>query len=166
MAETNQDHPLEPTRPSVPEHQQPRSMESHPGAVPEPEDHTTAHEESDVNVRAIAVFILGLAVLAVMVHVGLWVLLQLYARQSAEADPRVAPLSLPAGTLPPEPRLLTDEPGALQQLRNEEEVQLKNIEAAKEAVLEQGLPARDGGQPPALSPAQAAAIGDTSSGRR
>jgi hypothetical protein len=166
MADTNHDHPLNPTRPSVPGHLQPHSTASHPGALPEPEDHTVAHEESDVNVRAIAYFVIGLVVVAAIVHVGLWLLINLYATQSAEADPRVAPLSVPAGTLPPEPRLLTNEPEALQQLRDEEDGLLQTIEAAKQAVLDQGLPARADGTAPELSPAQAGARLDTSSGQK
>jgi hypothetical protein len=166
MADTNHDHPLKRTRPDVPGHAQPRSMESHPGALPEPDDHAAAHEESDVNIRAIAVFVVGLFVLAAIIHVGLWVLMKVYAQQSTAGDPRVAPLSVPAGTLPPEPRLLTNEPAALQQLHEEEAAALRNIEAAKQAVLEQGLPARADGKPPDATPAQAAAIRDSSSGRQ
>jgi hypothetical protein len=166
MPDTNQDHPLKPTRPSVPEHLQPHSTESHPGGIPEPEEHTVAHEESDVNIRAIAWFLVGLLVVAAVIHVGLWGLMELYARQSAEADPRVAPLSVPAGTPPPEPRLLTNEPAALQQLHDEEASVLRNIEAAKGAVLQQGLPARADGKAPEMSPAQAAAQMDTSSGQK
>jgi hypothetical protein len=165
MADTDRDHPLERTRPNVPEREQPRSKESHPGALPEDEGHVTAHEESDVNVRAIALFIVGLMLVAALVHIGLWGLMGLFAKQTADADPRVAPLSTPAGVLPPEPRLLTNEPAALQQLRNEEEARLKNIEAAKQAVVDEGLPARSDGKAPESSPAEAAARRDTSSGR-
>jgi hypothetical protein len=89
----------------------------------------------------------------------------LYARQAVAADPPVSPLAIPAGTPPPEPRLLTDEPAALQRVRDEEAPLLKGIDAAKQSVVGK-LPARAGTTPPAESPARAAARMDTSSGRR
>jgi hypothetical protein len=165
MADTDRDHPLQRTRPNVPEHEQPRSKQSHPAAIAEEDGHVQAHEQSDVNVRAIAIFVIGLFVVAAIIHVGLWGLMELFARQAAEADPRVAPLSAPAGTLPPEPRLLTNEPAALRELRDEEDALLKNIDAAKQAIVDEGLPARSDGREPAVSPAEAAAQRDTSSGR-
>lgn len=159
------DHPLEPKRPEVPESAQPKSIESHPGAVPEPEDHTVAHEESDVNIRAIVTFVIVLFVVGAVIHVGLLGLMAMYARQSTQADPAVSPLAIPAGTLPPEPRLLTDEPAALRQVRDEEEALLKNLDAGKQAVVGT-LPARAGVQPPSETPARSMSRMDTSSGRR
>lgn len=166
MADINHDHPLQATRPSVPPSEQPRSLESHPGHVDDFEhDATVAHEESDVNIRAIAAFVVALFVLGIIVHLTLWALMGLFQREAAAADPAVTPLAQPAGTLPPEPRLLTNEPAALQQLRDEENAQLKDIENAKKAVVGQ-LPARAEGKPLAESPARASSRMDTSSGRR
>jgi hypothetical protein len=158
-------HPLEPTRPEVPEHAQPKSMQSHPGAVPETDDHVVAHEESDVNIRAIATFIIVLFVSGAVISVALVGLMGFYAQRSTEADPAVSPLAIPAGTLPPEPRLLTDEPAALRQVHAEEEPLLKNIDAAKQSVVGK-LPARAGTTAPTQSPARGMSRMDTSSGRR
>jgi len=171
MADTkhpDSDHPLKPTRPSVPPEAQPRSTQSHPGQVAgELSDHdeTVAHEHSDVNVRAIATFIIGLIVVGIVIHIGLWALMGLYARQAAEADPRITPLAVPSGTLPPEPRLLTNEPAALQQVRGEEDALLQDLERAKQQVVGT-LPARAGGQAPGESASRAASRMDTSSGRQ
>jgi hypothetical protein len=158
-------HPLAPTRPEVPEHAQPKSMQSHPGAVPETEDHVVAHEESDVNIRAIATFIIVLFGAGAVISAALVGLMAVYADRSTQADPAVSPLAVPAGTLPPEPRLLTDEPGALRQVRSEEEAQLAHIEEAKQSVVGK-LPARAGTTAPAQSPARGMSRMDTSSGRR
>ncbi len=158
-------HPLEPTRPDVPEGAQPKSMQSHPAHLHDEEGHVAAHEESDVNVRAISTFIIVLFAFGAVISVALLFLMGVYARQATAADPAVSPLAIPSGTPPPEPRLLTDEPGALRRAREEEEPALKNIDAAKQAVVGT-LPARAGTEPPSASPARAAARRDTSSGRR
>jgi hypothetical protein len=169
MADTDNAHPLEPKRPSVPGHAQPRSNQSHPGHVVDPDDFdhdaTVAHEQSDVNVRAIAAFVIGLFVVGFIIHLALLFLMGFYQKEAVAADRAVSPLAAPAGTLPPEPRLLTNEPAALQQLRNEENAQLKTIEQAKKDVIGT-LPSRAGGRPLAESPARAATRMDTSSGRR
>jgi hypothetical protein len=142
-------------------------------------DRPVGHEESDVDIRAVAWFIAGLALVAVLVHAGLWLLLRYYADRAAAADPRPAPLARPADRVPPEPRLLTDEPAALAALRAEEEAQLRAsgpvrgqpgvyripIDRAKALVVERGLPARPAA-PGALDAATAAALRDSSSGRK
>ena len=169
MADTNHDHPLKPARPSVPPGEQPKSTESHPlqvGAVDDYEhDATVAHEESDVNVRAILAFVVGLFAVGLVIHVALWFLMGYYQKEAVASDPAVSPLAAPAGTLPPEPRLLTNEPAALQQLHQEEDAQLKEIDRAKREVVGT-LPAREAGKAPVESPARAATRMDTSSGRR
>jgi hypothetical protein len=128
-------------------------------------DATVAHEQSDVNIRAIAAFVIGLFAIGLVIHLALWFLMGYYQKEAVASDPAVSPLAAPAGTLPPEPRLLTNEPAALQQLHEEEDAQLKNIEQAKRDVLG-SLPAREGGKPPSESPGRAATRMDTSSGRR
>lgn len=66
------------------------------------------HERSDVNVGSIAKFVIGLLVLTIATHIGLWGmfrLLQKYETQQERAEHR-SPLA-PTGEerLPPEPRL-------------------------------------------------------------
>jgi hypothetical protein len=172
MADTNQDHPLKPTRPSVPPEAQPRSTGSHPGHIQATDgtgsyehDASVAHEHSDVNVRAIAAFVIGLFTVGLVIHLALWLLMGFYQKEAIASDPAVSPLAAPAGTLPPEPRLLTNEPAALQQVRQEEDAQLKDIDRAKQQVIGV-LPARPEGKAPEESPARSASRMDTSSGRK
>lgn len=101
-----------------------------------------AHEHSDVNVRAI----LGSA-LAIFAVVGVcalivWGLFNFLESQAAGNDPVMSPLAQPAGQLPPEPRLLTDEPRILQQFRDSVAERLKGIDEGKKQFLQQGLPVR------------------------
>lgn len=171
MADTNHDHPLQPTRPSVPPEAQPKSTQSHPlpaaaGGVDDFEhDATVAHEHSDVNIRAIGAFVIGLFTIGLAIHLGLLGLMGFFQQEAVASDPAISPLAAPSGTLPPEPRLLTNEPAALQQLRDEEDAALTQIERAKGEVVGT-LPAREGGKPVTGSPARAATRMDTSSGRR
>lgn len=128
-------------------------------------DASVAHEHSDVNVRAISAFIIGLFTFGMIVALALYFLMGYYQQEATAADPAVSPLAVPAGTLPPEPRLLTNEPAALADLHREEAGQLKDIDRAKKEVLGT-LPAREGSTAPPESPARAATRMDTSSGRR
>jgi hypothetical protein len=146
-------------------HDTPKSLQSHPAHLHEEDGYVAAHEGTDVNIRAISTFIVVMFTFGAVIFVALLVLMGIYARQATAADPAVSPLAIPSGTLPPEPRLLTDEPGALKRARDEEEPALKDIDAAKQAVVGT-LPARAGTPAPAETPARAAARRDTSSGRR
>ncbi len=132
----------------------------------EPAGRPAAHEESDVNVRAIAGFIIALFVIGAIIQIALFGLFGYFGQQAAESDPRVAPVATPAGAPPPEPRLLTNEPLNLEQLRKEEDSELKNIDKAKEAVVNQHLPSRAGGKMPSESWSRELARMGTSSGRR
>lgn len=101
-----------------------------------------AHEHSDVNVRALLMFCLGLMVVVGIVMTAMWALFGVFEARAAANDPIVTPLAEPTGQLPPEPRLLTDEPRNLQQFRTQEQEILDGIEDAKKRLLEQGLPVR------------------------
>ena len=140
--------------------------EHHDHAAHGPDTRPIAHEESDVNVKVIAAFVIGLFAVGAIILVVLFVLCGFFGRQAADSDPRVAPVAVPAGTPPPEPRLITNEPLNLEQFRQEEDGQLKNIERAKQAIVDQHLPSRAGGKAPAETwPRELARMG-TSSGRR
>jgi hypothetical protein len=138
-----------------------------------------AHEYSDVNVRGLIMFCVGLVVVAVVVAVAMWGLFVVFERQAAENDPPISPLARPAGQLPPEPRLLTDEPLNLQLVRTEEAGRLQQygwvdqktgvaripIDEAKKRLLHDGLPVRaDAVADPWLG-THSAARGESSSGR-
>ncbi|HVL68646.1 MAG TPA: hypothetical protein VM364_15395 [Vicinamibacterales bacterium] len=137
-----------------------------------------AHEHSDVNVRALLLFCAGLAALVAVVFVAMWGLFVVFERQAAGNDPVLTPHALPAGQLPPEPRLLTDEPLNLQRIRAEEDAVLKGqpagegagaarlpIDEAKRRLLEQGLPVRADAPADPWIGTWNAAYGEASSGR-
>lgn len=127
------------------------------GAGPERRgDPTVAHEHSDVNVRAILGFVAGLIVVAVVLHVAVWLLFVAFERRTAAADPPPAPLAQPAGQLPPNPRLQTRPVNDVKAMRVDEETLLTTegpidgepgvfripIERAKQLIVERGLPTR------------------------
>lgn len=123
------------------------------------------HEHSDVNVRAILAFAAGMIVLAAIIHVSMWALFEVFERQAADNDPVLSPLAQPAGQLPPEPRLLIDEPQNLQRFRSELADQLKGIDDAKKQLLQQGLPVRSGAPTEAWMGTHSPAVGESSGGR-
>lgn len=64
------------------------------------------HEESDVNVRAILIFVFGLLVFAGIVHVLMWYMLKFLEVRQDSRTPPPAPMALTdKERLPPEPRL-------------------------------------------------------------
>ena len=117
-----------------------------------------AHEESDVNVRAILGWGLGLAGVALAVHVFLWWLIGFYEGQAQRAETRTYPLA--AGqqdALPPEPRLQTTPQQDMRALTDAQRARLQGhewidrnagiaripIEDAMRIVVERGLPTRE-----------------------
>ena len=64
------------------------------------------HETSDVSIGGIAKFVIGLIVLTVAVHVGMWGLFWALQRGEEEREPPRPPMALSAEErIPPEPRL-------------------------------------------------------------
>jgi len=139
-------------------------------------DETVQHEESDVNIRAIFGFGIGLFVVGAIVHVAIY-LLFLYFSSGQEAANRVRQYPLAAGQenrLPPEPRLQTNPRQDLQDLRALEDQLLNGyswvdrnagvvripIGEAMRLTLQRGLPSRSAqqtGQPQAATPPAATA---------
>lgn len=126
-------------------------------------------EGDGVNYRGIVVFVGILVVTTVvceLIVVGMYKMFDSQSRQNAVAR---APLSAPAGTLPPPPNLLLDEPANLKTFREKEALDLETygwqdknagfvrlpIDRAKELVLERGLPVRGAATPAAAEPAKA-----------
>jgi hypothetical protein len=125
-----------------------------------------AHEHSDVNVRALLVFAAGMVAVTAMVHFSMWGLFAVFERQAAANDPVLSPLARPAGELPKEPRLLTDEPQNLQRFRESLAEGMKGIEDAKKRLLQQGLPVRANAPSDAWLGLHSQAWGEASGGRR
>jgi len=123
-------------------------------AVSNPDVH---HETSDANVRALFGFGLGLAITAIAIHFGVWLLfIFLAGRETPRAMPEY-PLAIgQARRLPPEPRLQTNPRADLRELRQQEDAVLasygwadKNagivripIADAMKLTVQRGLPAR------------------------
>lgn len=149
-----------------------------------------AHEHSDINVRAILMFLVGLAAVGIAVHVLMWALFIVFENQAAANDPPISPTAVPATQMPatttgspafgsaPGPQLLTNEPEVLRQFRASEEQRLGQygwvdqqagvarmpIGEAKKLLVERGVPARDGGSEPGRG-TRLPAYGEASSGR-
>jgi hypothetical protein len=102
-----------------------------------------AHEHTDVDVRTILMYAAGLAAVVLVVHVIILGVFHVLEGQAANNDPQLSPLSVPAGQLPPEPRLLTNEYQQLEKERAKEADALKGMAEAKKNAIGQ-LPARAG----------------------
>ena len=126
-----------------------------------PDNPEVAHEESDVNVRAILGYGAGLMAVAVVVHVFLWWLLGVYQTQDYRSQTQAYPLA--AGQheqLPPSPRLQNNPQQDMRELRARQEAVLKGygwinreggvaripIEEAMRIIVERGLPTREAGK--------------------
>jgi hypothetical protein len=97
------------------------------------------HEESDVNVRAILQFVLGLLIFAGIVLVLMWYMLKFFERRQDRQTPKPAPMALnEKERLPPEPRL-QGAPGFGVDLGNgrREDLALKEPTAEMKIVREQ-----------------------------
>jgi hypothetical protein len=151
-----------------------------------------AHEHSDINVRAIVVFLVVLTVVTVFAGVAMYGLFRFLESRAAKFDPPQSPVAMPATQIPrtttqspefgnaPHPRLLTNEPAALGKLRDDERKRLETygwvnesagvarvpITEAKKLLLQRGLPARAGESVDPRLGTRAAAMSDASSGRR
>ena len=116
------------------------------------------HEESDVNVRAILGYGVGLIIVAVIVHVFLWWLQGVYTRQNERAQTQIYPMAASQqDRLPPSPRFQENPQQELLDLRTKQEALLKGygwvnkesgvaripIEDAMKMVVERGLPTRE-----------------------
>lgn len=138
-----------------------------------------AHEDSDVNIRQLIGYTIGLAVMCVASAVIVLVLFKMLEKRAAAADPVLSPHVRPAGQEPPEPRLLLNEPRMLQKQRAIEAETLGQygwtdqasgvaripIEDAKKLLLHNGLPVRGDGAADAWLGTHAPAGGESSSGR-
>jgi hypothetical protein len=66
---------------------------------------TPGYEKSDANVKAIAKFGIGIVVLALIAHVLVWLMFDVYARGAKQQDPILSPLARRRMQIPPQPRL-------------------------------------------------------------
>jgi hypothetical protein len=62
-------------------------------------------DRSGINTRAVLIFCAALIVIAVVVHIGVWYLFEVFNNNQKEKDPILSPLTPKQQQLPPEPRL-------------------------------------------------------------
>jgi len=138
------------------------------------------HEESDVDIRAIFNFAIGLFAVAAVVHIVIYFLFVLFANREAGTDTvRAYPLSVGRqNRLPPEPRLQTKPKQDLRDLRAAEDAILNGyhwidrnagvvgipVSEAMKLTLQRGLPSRPAAQAPSATGNGAAA--PTATGNR
>ncbi len=151
-------------------------VEATPGPL---HNEDVAHEHSDINVRAVLVFIIALSLVCIGAGAAMWGVFTVLERQAAQNDPVLSPLATPAGQQPPEPRLLTNEPANLEKQRAKERELLDGgdwvdrnagvgripIAEAKKLLLHKGLPTRAGEPIDPRLGTRAPSMSDASSGR-
>ena len=137
-----------------------------------------AHEQSDIDVRAILWFVVILAVATLAINGAMWGLFKVLDSLEVKNDPVVSPLMAPAGGEPPQPRLQTTPWQDLKEFRADEERHLHSygwldekggvahlpIDKAKALLLQRGIPVR-AGAPDDLEGTHQAATGESSSAR-
>jgi hypothetical protein len=138
----------------------------------------TAHELSDINVRAIIVFMVVLTGIVLAVDVAMWGLFKVLHSYEVTNDPYVTPLAGPAGRTPPEPALQLTPWTDLKTFAADEQTRLTSygwvdekagvaripISKAKELLLKRGIQVRPELADPSLG-TNRAATGDSSGGR-
>lgn len=97
------------------------SSTSVPEIPPPGEKPSARHEDRDVNLRAIAYFLLALFLLAIAGHTGLYALFKVLIERDAQSDPPLSPLQVEAPRLPPPPRLQSYPEQDLRMLRARED---------------------------------------------
>jgi hypothetical protein len=121
-------------------------------------DHPPVHPDtSDVNIRAVLRFLVGLVVAAAFIHLVVWLMFLLFATRDAVQVGAQYPLAAgQENRLPPEPRLQTNPRQDLRDLRAGENAVLNSygwadksrgvtripIAEAMKLTVERGLPAR------------------------
>jgi hypothetical protein len=116
------------------------------------------YEHTDANVGIIVRFLFWLAVMAVVVHVGMWSVFALFVETRREVAEPQFPLAVGAGErLPPSPRLQRFPIAEYREFRAQEDEVLQNygwidraggtvhipISEAMRLTIERGLPVRD-----------------------
>lgn len=114
----------------------------------------SGHETSDVSIRGVAIFALGLALLVIFSLMAVYGLLTLLSERRVGAD--IAPSPLATRKIPPEPRLQVNPAVDLKEMRAAENEILSSygwvdresgivripIDRAKKLLVEKGLPER------------------------
>jgi hypothetical protein len=150
-----------------------------------------AYEHSDINVRAAVMSAVAVTVVCLVTAVLMYGLFKVLEGQAEARDPKLSPLAMPPTQMPPttltsptfgsapEPRLMTNEPRKLHEVRGRADEQLHGygwvdekagvaripIDEAKKLVLERGLPVRPDPIGDPRVGTHLPALGESSSGR-
>jgi hypothetical protein len=115
------------------------------------------HEERDVNISGVVVFVIVLVVVGVLIQGAVWVLYREFVQSATRSGAAEFPLAADAmRRLPPEPRLQVDPRDDMANLRRSQDEVLESyawidrnagvvripIEQAMKLVAEKGLPTR------------------------
>ena len=132
---------------------------AHAGSTSNPD---VQHETSDVNIRGVLAFGVGLIVLGAFISLAVGVLFKYFdSREARQAAPQYPLAATQGNRVPPEPRLQTNPRQDLADLRAREAETLSTygwvdrnagvvripIDEAIKKTLERGLPARAGQRP-------------------
>jgi len=129
---------------------------SHIDSGGDPNSVRAGRELADVSIPSLFHQAFYLVIVCVAVWLAMMGLFKLFIGRLQHGDAPVSALARPSGELPPEPRLLTNEPGFLKDFRAGEAARLDHygwadeatgsvhipIDRAKALLLERGLPAR------------------------
>jgi hypothetical protein len=121
---------------------------------PAPADIAAGHEVSDVNIRGLMVFLIGLVVSLVLVGVSVAWMLELLAEKAERNDPKPPALAELRDKQPPGPRLQHSPAEEMEELRRAQEARLSQmkwvdkqvnfvqipIERAMRQIAEKGFP--------------------------
>jgi hypothetical protein len=139
-----------------------------------------AHEHSDVDVATVLKAGAGLFATVIVCAVIVWGIFGFFERQAAARDQQFStPFARPAGQLPPEPRLETNERAALRRFRAEEEKAIDGyawvdqvagvaripVADAKKLLVQRGLPVRADAPADPTEGTHSYAFGESSGGR-
>lgn len=140
----------------------------------------SGHEHTDADVWQIVQFAIWLAVSAIVVHVAVWFLFDVFARMSTNTGPAEYPLAIEQGPrLPSGPRLQAIPANEIYQFRLRESAALNSygwtdktagrvripISEAMRLTVERGLPARTGEDASQAGEASSLMPTDASAGR-
>jgi hypothetical protein len=162
-----------------------------PGVHDELHNEDVGHEHIDVDLRGIVTSVVILGAVALAAQFGMYLLFGWFEARAANDDPTISRVAVPATEMPKSttgspffstgvsgPRLLTNEPMALEQQRAEERGRLESygwvdqssgvarvpIEEAKKLLIQRGVPVREGASAPAFM-VRPPARGEASGGR-
>ena len=133
---------------------EPHHQQHELGPEPAAADLAAGHEMSDVSIRGLATFLIGLVVSLAVIVLAVALMFELLVDRAKEADPPQSPLAKLRGGEPPAPQLQQSPAFDMRMMRDEQDAALENVrwidkdaqvvqipvERAIQLVAERGLP--------------------------